>query len=462
LDKPRLTLSTFTGTDPDAWLNRAAQYFELNETEGNERVRYAAYYLDGEANVWWQWLTSVYRSRQRVITWGDFERELLTRFGISDYHNYDEALSRVRQTGSLRDYLKEFGRLACRVRGWPETALVGTFIGGLKFDLAAEVRLELPESMHEAMEVARRRDDHLVATRRGRYDTRIPEAQRTQTSTGTMISSNRPPDSSQPQVPEVKRLSLEEMRHRREKGLCYKCGESFTPGHQCKRLFLIDVIEEDEEEAYEDQPTQQVNEDLEISVNAMAGLQGPRTIRLPAKIKERPIEVLVDTGSSHNFICDRIPKDLELKATKVEPFDIRVANGERLRCHEYYREVPINLQGEIIKADLYALPIVGPEIVLGIQWLEGLGEVTMNYKKGIMEFYSGSRLIMLKTELKGKGREAEMRSLEIASILEDKDVLKGGGNDAEVVIEPGEHEGWTGVADGRMGERRASGGDVRA
>ncbi|CAA0834998.1 Unknown protein, partial [Striga hermonthica] len=122
-EKPKLVLSTFTGADPDAWLNRAAQYFELNEIEGSDRVKYAAYYLDGEANVWWQWLTSVYRGRRQVIRWNDFERELLTRFGTSDYHNYNEALSRIRQTGSLRDYLKEFERLAYRVRGWPETAL---------------------------------------------------------------------------------------------------------------------------------------------------------------------------------------------------------------------------------------------------------------------------------------------------------------------------------------------------
>ncbi|CAA0835312.1 Unknown protein, partial [Striga hermonthica] len=168
--KPKVVLSTFTGADPDAWLNQAVQYFELNEIEGNDRVKYAAYYLDGEANVWWQWLTSVYRGRRQVIRWNDFERELLTRFGTSDYHNYNEALSRIRQTGSLRDYLKEFEQLACRVRGWLETALVGAFIGGLKFDLAAEVRLERPESMHAAMEVARRRDDHLTATRRGRTD----------------------------------------------------------------------------------------------------------------------------------------------------------------------------------------------------------------------------------------------------------------------------------------------------
>ncbi|CAA0827428.1 Uncharacterized mitochondrial protein AtMg00860, partial [Striga hermonthica] len=122
-DKPKFVMSTFKGSDPEAWLNRIAQYIELNETEGHDRVRYAAFYMDGEANVWWQWLSGIYHKRQQIITWADFERELLTRFGTSDYHNYNEALARIRQTDNLREYIKEFERLACCVRDWSEDAL---------------------------------------------------------------------------------------------------------------------------------------------------------------------------------------------------------------------------------------------------------------------------------------------------------------------------------------------------
>ncbi|CAA0811081.1 Unknown protein, partial [Striga hermonthica] len=226
----------------------------LNEIEGSNRVKYAAYYLDGEANVWWQWLTRIYRKRQQFITWDVFERELLTRFGTSDYRNYNEALARIRQTGNLREYIKEFERLACRVRDWPEEALVGTFIGGLKFDLAAEVRLERPDTMHAAMKVARRRDDHLTATRKGRTDARYLETQRAQPNESNMVPSGRPPDSTrstnstQPPGSEVKHLTPEEIKRRREKGLCFKCDEKFTPGHHCKQAFVIHVIDPNEEE----------------------------------------------------------------------------------------------------------------------------------------------------------------------------------------------------------------------
>lgn len=42
----------------------------------------------------------------------------------------DEALSKIEQTGSLREYQKEFERLGNQVRGWTQKALVGTFMGG--------------------------------------------------------------------------------------------------------------------------------------------------------------------------------------------------------------------------------------------------------------------------------------------------------------------------------------------
>ncbi|CAA0808190.1 Unknown protein, partial [Striga hermonthica] len=368
IDKPRITLSTFTGSDPDAWLNRAVQYFELNETDGPDRVRYAAYYLDGEANVWWQWLTRIYRKRQQIITWDVFERELLTRFGTSDFHNYNEALTRIRQTSSLREYIREFERLACRVRDWPEKALVGAFIDGLKFDLAAEVRLERPDTMHDAMEVARRREDHL-----------------------------------------------------------------FTPGHQCKQAFVIEVANPDDKEVeVEEEPPQDdeikvFSDEPEISMHAMVGIRGPRTMRLPAWVKDRKVMVLVDNGSSHNFINAKLSQKLNLPTLNIEPFEVRVANGERLQCTKSFRKVPIRFSGVTVKADLYALPLVGPDVVLGVQWLEGLGKVTTDYRTGIMEFNSDGRQVTFSTSPEKEAKEVGLKSIE--------KVWRGGGLIFAVVVE---------------------------
>ena len=45
-------------------------------------------------------------------------------------------LSKVKQEGSLREYQKKFERLGNRVQEWPQKALRGTFMGGLKQETA--------------------------------------------------------------------------------------------------------------------------------------------------------------------------------------------------------------------------------------------------------------------------------------------------------------------------------------
>ena len=59
------------------------------------------------------------------MTWLTFEKELWARFGPTECENFDEALSRIRQVGSLRDYQQEFERLGNRVQGWTQKALGG-------------------------------------------------------------------------------------------------------------------------------------------------------------------------------------------------------------------------------------------------------------------------------------------------------------------------------------------------
>ncbi|KAH9744367.1 hypothetical protein KPL70_003669 [Citrus sinensis] len=56
-----------------------------------------------------------------------------------DCEDFDEALSRVNQTGTLRDYQKEFERLGNRVQGWTQKAFVGTFMDGLIPEISEEI-----------------------------------------------------------------------------------------------------------------------------------------------------------------------------------------------------------------------------------------------------------------------------------------------------------------------------------
>ncbi|XP_058111277.1 uncharacterized protein LOC131254302 [Magnolia sinica] len=348
----KLEFSRFSGDDPTEWFNRVNQFFEFQNTPDDKKA--------------------------------DFEDELWARFGPSDCEDFDEALSRIRQTGSLREYQREFEQLGNRVTGWTQKALVGTFMGGLKTEISDGIRMFKPQTLKDAIRFARMRDDQLMRQRRVTRPTppvRAPLA---------LTPANR----AAPVAP-VRRLSWEEMQRRRLQGLCFNCNERFTVGHKCQgprilmlegrgdnnNIFCDDVTHERQAEENQEEPLEP-----EITLHALTGWSVPKTMRVAAKIGSHEIIVLVDSGSTHNFISERLANELRLPVVPTERFTVRVANGDKLKCQGRFEEVRVDLQGTLFSLTLYSLPLTGLDLVLGIQWLEMLGSVVCNWKQLTMEF----------------------------------------------------------------------------
>jgi len=145
----------------------------------------------------------------------------------------------------------------------------------------------------------------------------------------TQIKSSIPPLLPTPPGPpirslNVKRITPAEMQLRREKGLCYCCDEKFSFNHKChNRQSLLLQMEDDNEDPISTiipQGTQEdeivESEDHHLSFNALKGGRGVGTIRFIAYIEKLPVTVLIDGGSSDNFLQPRVAKFLKLP---VEP-----------------------------------------------------------------------------------------------------------------------------------------------
>lgn len=85
--------------------------FDYNGIVEAQKVALASFHLEGKAIQWWQWLYKAYKEKRRMITLTDFEEELWARFGPTECEDFDEAISSVRQVGTLRDYQQKFERL---------------------------------------------------------------------------------------------------------------------------------------------------------------------------------------------------------------------------------------------------------------------------------------------------------------------------------------------------------------
>ncbi|KAL5781782.1 hypothetical protein ACOSP7_006811 [Xanthoceras sorbifolium] len=250
----------------------AEQYFDFKEVVAEQQVQLALFHLEGIALQWHRWFAKL----KGPVTWIEFTKALLLRFGQTDYEDPSEALTRLKQTTTVSAYEEEFEKLSHRVDELPEKFLVGNY-----------------------------KKKGISAFRSSIFGTQ-PKA-----SNSNLVGILGPSPVSKPVVGNngsptpFKIITSQEARERREKGLYYYCDERFKPGHRCERpqLFMIEDTEELVEENLESLADQQRQEELpEISFHAITGTTHPQTIRLQGQMKGKEVIMLVDGGSTHNFV----------------------------------------------------------------------------------------------------------------------------------------------------------------
>ena len=69
--------------------------------------------------------------------------------------------------------------------------------------------------------------------------------------------------------------------------------------------------------------------------------------------------VLIHSGSTHNFLSDKVARTLRLPVVPTKFFTVHVANRERLLCQGRFEKVLIDLQGIVFFLSFYSLPLAG-------------------------------------------------------------------------------------------------------
>ena len=99
---------------------------------------------------------------------------------------------------------------------------------------------------------------------------------------------------------------------------------------------MIEVVEDsdDDKEQEGSNEDEGVEEDAnpQISVHAINGLRakGYSNMRVTVFVKRKPLHILIDSGSTHNFLDVEVAKKLGCKLEKVGPMRVDVANGSSL------------------------------------------------------------------------------------------------------------------------------------
>lgn len=201
------------------------------------------------------------------------------------------------------------------------------------------------------------------------------------------------------------------MNERKQKGLRFQFGAKYYIGKKCVKgknfQVLLDTQSDGEVDEFqestehiEDPPTEEQAPSQPqgpiMSLNAKTGLQNPHTMRFKALMRNAKAIVLVDSGSTHDFMDLKLVNKLSLAICQQEKLKVIVADGRSLMTNRVYRNVLQKTKGFKFVKDFMLLPLKGCDIVLGIQWLLSLGFITWNLTSLIMQFTRQDDLCTLK------------------------------------------------------------------
>jgi len=130
----------------------------------------------------------------------------------------------------------------------------------------------------------------------------------------------------------IKNMSTAEMQHRHAKGLCYTCDEKFSPTHRCpNKQYLYLYVEDLDDPPIELEPPDlvfvtghDVVPEHHLSFNALKVSCGLGTMQFQGSIYGISVQILVDSGSSDNFLQPHLTHHLWLSIEPISSFQVLV------------------------------------------------------------------------------------------------------------------------------------------
>ncbi|XP_019239740.1 PREDICTED: uncharacterized protein LOC109219722 [Nicotiana attenuata] len=353
----------------------------VNNTAANQKVHVVSMHLDDDALAWHQ---SYLKCRDLPILppWDEYIGALIETFS-EEYTDPMLELKQLKQTGLVKEFQFAFARLLAQCDLTVSQA-ISYFLGGLKEEQVNPVKMHEPQTLSKTYRLARLAEATLAANARAlrSHTTSVssthlkkpPYEPLTLKHNPSPNSSTRrlalPPPTTVNVARNRRTISPAEMQARRAQGLCYFCDDKYTVGHKCnlpKQLFVMDLeIVEGEGDETMKQQSEEIPPKGEwaagegntpmISLCALSGLQGAQAIHVTGYSEKRPIQILLDGGSTHNFIDESAAKRLGCQIYPTKVSYVSLGNNTLEATSGVVRGFEWILQGTTFSSDyLYSL-----------------------------------------------------------------------------------------------------------
>ena len=361
----RIDFPRFNGENVNQWIYQCENYFLIDKTLEEFKVQLAIVHLEGKAL---QWHTALMNSDldMDAPSWTRFTKSLNDRFGaIGD--DPMVVLMRLRQKTLVDAYHEEFDSIITRLK-LANDHILSCFLGGLKTDIQMMVRMFQPTSLQHAFTLVRTYVAANSNNSMANFDRRVLGP------APVPISSSAPINAAP--TPNPKRhLASEFIVERRAKGLCYFCDEPYSMEHsRVHKKLQLHVMEMEEEDDSHDRPPSEATELLQrnkpqISVYALTGVAGFKTMRITGCHLKRPLHILIDSGNTHNFLDTQMAQQYGCIIDTISSLNVGVADGSKIKISSVVKNFSWTIQHTTFTADMLILPLGCCDLVLGIEWL---------------------------------------------------------------------------------------------
>ncbi|XP_012848349.1 PREDICTED: uncharacterized protein LOC105968265 [Erythranthe guttata] len=406
---PKIDFPRFDGSNPRTWLFKCQGYFQLvSNIPDTQKVVLAALHFEGRAAIWYGHISQ----NNRVYSWDQFVGLVSARFEDLREAKVLAEMGKLKVTNSLEAYIDKFEELRAyllmfNTRSYDDEFFLTFFVSGLPEENQKFFDLFEPKSFQHAIEMTRKQEATLEAVSRrakGGMKQMMPYQ-------GLPRKLQPNPDPNQNQLtkpnytppallPPRRLLTREEMKARRMKGLCFNCDEQYSQNHKCKFSQIYMIMTDEEEEAHllsiaEAESLGEVGCNGEVSLNAIEGNSGVKTIKVVGEAEGGPLNILIDTGSTHSFISEVLASQLHCHIDNTNPMAVTMANGTKTTSREIVNGLVWMMQGEPFTFPLRLLTLKGFHIVLGCDWLWENSPVKFDYKRRFVKLKRGDHKVVI-------------------------------------------------------------------
>lgn len=170
--------------------------------------------------------------------------------------------------------------------------------------------------------------------------------------------------------------------YRKANGLCFYYGEKFVQGHievcskrqkpQVNAIVLNDLDRELSDDVLNELAIEdQLHEEFcQLSLNALSSEDHTSCLKLKARIQDKVLLILVDSGSTHSFISSTFVELAKLHTVPTAPRKVKLANGEWMVTDKMVPQLQCYCQGQSFSTDMVVMDMQPYDDILGCDWLQ--------------------------------------------------------------------------------------------